>query len=65
MPDHTVTPEPTEDEAAAIAAALHTVLAASGAPAGDDAPAADPVWRFSGRWWNRPVAQARLRPWRP
>ena len=22
-----------------------------------------PVWRFSGRWWSRPVPSRRIRPW--
>jgi|APDOM4702015248_1054824.scaffolds.fasta_scaffold460566_2 hypothetical protein len=53
-------PAPSEEEAAAIAAALLTVLSGGG---DDDEPAsADPRWRFSGRWWNRPLAMGRPRP---
>ncbi|MFV0256989.1 MAG: acyl-CoA carboxylase epsilon subunit [Acidimicrobiales bacterium] len=59
IPD--ITPTPTDEEAAAIVAAL--TLAAAPAPAGDE-PVADPRWRFSGRWWNRPTPHARQRPWR-
>jgi len=22
-----------------------------------------PAWRFSGRWWSRPVPSRRVRPW--
>ncbi len=29
----------------------------------DDGPAGPPAWRFSGRWWSRPVVGRRLRPW--
>jgi hypothetical protein len=56
-------PVPTEEEAVAIAAALGLVLSSG---AGDDDPpaSADPRWRFSGRWWSRPVPLARQRPWR-
>ncbi len=54
-----VSPEPTEEEAVAIVAALQTI---SGSGAG--APVATPVsrWRFSGRWWSRPVPSRRVRP---
>ncbi len=55
-----VHPVPSEEEAAAIAAALLVMLTGGG---GDDEPAsADPRWRFSGRWWNRPLPMARPRP---
>jgi hypothetical protein len=56
-----LTPEPTEAEAAAIVAAVEvlwprpTVLA-------DEPPRRAPAWRFSGRWWARPVAARRDRP---
>lgn len=57
-----ITPTPTDEEAAAIAAA---VVAAWPRPAADDEmPQTDPRWRFSGRWWNRPTAVSRQRPWR-
>ncbi|HEV3264125.1 MAG TPA: hypothetical protein VG014_01275 [Acidimicrobiales bacterium] len=26
-------------------------------------PRGGPAWRFSGRWWARPVASRRDRPW--
>jgi hypothetical protein len=55
-----VTPEPTEEELAAIMAAVEAtrpvvVLV-------DDTPKGPPAWRFSGRWWRRPVAARRDRP---
>lgn len=57
-----VTPEPTDEEAAAIVAALQ--LAVTGPAAGG--PLRDPVsrWRFSGRWWSKPVPARRSRPGR-
>ena len=55
-----VSPVPSDEEAAAIVAAVHT-LGAGGAELG---PLRDPVsrWRFSGRWWSRPVPSRRVRP---
>ena len=54
-----VTPEPTIEEAAAIAAALEVTR-----PVVVAAPAAPKVsrWRFSGRWWSKPVPSVRGRP---
>jgi hypothetical protein len=54
-----VTPEPTIEEAAAIAAALEVTR-----PVVVAAPAAPKVsrWRFSGRWWSKPVPARRGRP---
>jgi hypothetical protein len=51
---------------AAIAAAVELCWPR---PAPDDAPKHPPrarpeyIWRFSGRWWNKPVAARRDRPW--
>ena len=55
-----ISPNPTDEEAAAIAAALElswprAVVAAEAERA--------PRWRFSGRWWSKPVPVARQRPW--
>jgi hypothetical protein len=55
-----VHPEPSDEEAVAIAAALEVgwprlVVAA-------DPDLQPPRWRFSGRWWSRPVPQRRARP---
>ncbi|HVM53923.1 MAG TPA: hypothetical protein VM262_12045 [Acidimicrobiales bacterium] len=59
-----IRPTPTEEEMAAIAVAvqalvLRPVVVAGGADAGPPSP----VWRFSGRWWSRPVPVRRFRPW--
>ena len=57
-----ISPAPTEEEAAAIVAAIEalwprpvTVVETPGRPAN--------AWRYSGRWWSRPVAARRDRPW--
>jgi hypothetical protein len=54
-----ITPEPTIEEAAAIAAAIEVtrpvvVVGSSEAP--------ESRWRFSGRWWSKPVPARRARP---
>ncbi len=54
--------DPTPEEVAAIMAAIElswprTVVVESMEP---EAP---PAWRFSGRWWARPVTARRDRPW--
>ena len=55
-----ITPEPTDEEAVAIVAAVNSLLS-GGAGVG---PLGEPVsrWRFSGRWWSRPVPARRDRP---
>lgn len=54
-----IVPEPTDEEAAAIVAAIECGLARGGA-----APTAERVsrWRWSGRWWSKPVPVRRGRP---
>ncbi len=57
-----ITPEPTEEEAAAIAAAVSVTLFSGGGAAQQ---VREPSrWRFSGRWWSRPVPLRRARPGR-
>jgi hypothetical protein len=54
-----ISPEPTIEEAAAIAAALEVTRPVA------VAPSVKPVtsrWRFSGRWWSKPVPARRERP---
>jgi hypothetical protein len=55
-----ISPEPTDEEAVAIVAAVQTLMSGGG----DQGPLRDPVsrWRFSGRWWSRPVPARRVRP---
>ena len=55
-----VSPTPTDEEAAAIAAAIEVAW-----PRAVAAPAVEtpPRWRFAGRWWTKPIAIRRDRPW--
>lgn len=58
--DSRITPVPTDEEAAAIVAAL---AAFSGGPVEEQRDEA-PRWRWSGRWWSKPVPLRRQRPWK-
>jgi hypothetical protein len=58
-PISSIRPVPTDDEAAAIIAALEVSWPRAGAQPVDDAP---PRWRFSGRWWSKPLPMRRDRP---
>jgi hypothetical protein len=52
--------EPTEEEAAAIVAAIEAAWPRPGAAA---EPVGEPArWKFSGRWWSKPVPLRRERP---
>lgn len=55
-----ITPTPTDEEAAAIVAAIEASWPRAVAA---DAPAAPPRWRFAGRWWSKPIPIRRDRPW--
>jgi hypothetical protein len=57
-----ITPVPSDEEAAAIAAALEVLWPRTGGPGGND-PRRGSVWRFSGRWWSQPIPLRRARPW--
>ncbi len=52
--------EATDEEVAAIVAAVEVAWPRA-AVAGADQHA--PRWRFSGRWWTKPVPLRRNRPW--
>jgi len=54
-------PNPSEEEMVAIVAAVQVTMAQGAAPPAV-APEASPRWRFSGRWWSKPVASRRERP---
>jgi len=55
-----ITPVPTDEEAVAIVAAIDAAWPqAAVAPSRDDSPR----WRWSGRWWTKPQALRRDRPW--
>jgi hypothetical protein len=56
-----VRPEPTDDELAAIVAAIEmTWPRAQVVGIAEPEP---PRWRFAGRWWTKPVPLRRERPW--
>lgn len=60
MSDLRITPDPSDEEAAAIVAVVEGAWPRAAAPlAGDTTPR----WRWSGRWWSRPIPQRRNRPW--
>jgi len=55
-----IKPTPTDEEAAAIAAAIELSW-----PRAVAAPVSEPPprWRFAGRWWTKPIPVRRDRPW--
>ena len=57
-----ISPAPTGHEVAAIVAAYEALWPKPVVAVADEV-AASPVWRFSGRWWRKPVAARRDRPW--
>ena len=57
-----VTPVPTEEEAAAIVAAVEAMWPRPTIVMAEPAKRPSP-WRFSGRWWSRPVPARRDRPY--
>lgn len=60
MTEMRITPDPTDEEVAAIAAAVEAGLPKAGrAELLVDAPR----WRWSGRWWSKPIPARRVRPW--
>ena len=52
----------TEEETAAIVAAIEAVWPRPVAVV-PEATRRTSAWRFSGRWWSRPVPARRDRPW--
>lgn len=58
-----VSPAPTDDEVVAIMAGVEA-LWPKPMVAADTAPQRSTAWRFSGRWWARPVSARRDRPYR-
>ena len=55
-----VRPTPTDEEMAAIMAAIEVTNPRAVVLEPD--PSGPPPWRFSGRWWRRPIAARRERP---
>ncbi|MBX3287117.1 MAG: hypothetical protein KF703_17345 [Actinobacteria bacterium] len=60
MTDLRITPDPSDEEVAAILAAVELTRPRGAAPAPVDRP---PRWRWSGRWWTKPIPQRRNRPY--
>ena len=52
--------EATDEEVAAIVAAIEVAWPRPAVTGADEQP---PRWRFSGRWWTKPVPLRRNRPW--
>jgi hypothetical protein len=52
--------EPTDEEVAAMVAAIEIAWPR---PEAAGHPSEAPRWRFSGRWWSKPVPLRRNRPW--
>lgn len=61
MSDLQISGDPSDEEVAAIIAAVEVATPRAGGPVGtDNLP---PRWRWSGRWWSRPIPTRRVRPW--
>jgi hypothetical protein len=58
-----VQPAPTDEEAAAIMAATEALWPRPIVNGPAERPRST-AWRFSGRWWSRPVPARRDRPYR-
>ncbi len=59
----TVSPMPTDDEVVAILAGVEALWPKPVTVIDTPAPR-HTTWRFSGRWWSRPVPARRDRPFR-
>ena len=57
-----ISPAATDEEAAAIAAAVEALWPRPMITA-DGADRQPNVWKFSGRWWSQPIPLRRARPW--
>ncbi len=60
MTDLHITPDPSDDEVVAILAAVEVTRPRASAVGPVDAPSR---WRWSGRWWTKPIPQRRNRPY--
>jgi hypothetical protein len=59
-----ISPAATDEEAVAIVAAVEALWPKPVLAADLDNPLRTPTWRFSARWWARPLPQRRDRPYR-
>ena len=58
-----ISPAPTDEEAVAITAAVHAMWPVPMVVPPEER-ARETAWKFSGRWWNRPLPSRRERPYR-
>ncbi|MFW2334451.1 hypothetical protein [Ilumatobacter sp.] len=61
MRSNEITPAPTDEEAAAIVAAVEALWPRPAVAHSTPAPGG--AWRFSGRWWHRDRFAPVDRPW--
>ena len=59
-----ISPAPTAEEAVAIVAAVEALWPRPVVAADSQNPLRNPSWRFSGRWWSKPMPARRDRPFR-
>ena len=60
-----VSRDPTDEELVAIVAAMEALWPRpAAAPWNGTETDESSAWRFSGRWWARPLPARRARPWR-
>ena len=57
-----ITPTPTEEEAVAVMAAMEALWPKPVMVVTAEQARRAAAWRFSGRWWSRPVTARRDRP---
>lgn len=60
---YSITPSPTDEEAAAVVAAVEALWPKPVLMVTPEQMRRTAAWRFSGRWWARPVAARRDRPY--
>jgi hypothetical protein len=59
-----ISPVPTDEEAVAIVAAVEALWPRPVVSAHLENPLRTATWRFSGRWWAKPLPARRDRPFR-
>jgi hypothetical protein len=59
-----ISPVPTDEEVVAIVAAVEALWPKPVVMADAENPLRAPTWRFSARWWAKPISQRRDRPFR-
>jgi hypothetical protein len=60
--ESSINPSPTEEEAAAIVGAVEMMWPRPVVIVEAAQAERDTSWRFSGRWWSKPVPSRRARP---